>query len=72
MDAETQAKFPIDHANKQETSLMMAFCPEGVDMAKLSKDKWYCEQADQANLQYGNAAKEMILSRMRRILKSSQ
>jgi creatinine amidohydrolase/Fe(II)-dependent formamide hydrolase-like protein len=70
MDAETQAKYPIDHAGLQETSLMMAFCPEGVDMAKLSKDKWYCRHSDQANLDYGNAAKEMVLNSMRQILKS--
>jgi len=69
MDAETQRQFPIDHAGKQETSLMMAFCPEGTDMNRLSKDKWYCGESDRANLQYGNAAKEKILHRMREILK---
>ncbi|NLE28433.1 MAG: creatininase family protein [Phycisphaerae bacterium] len=69
MDAETQKKYPIDHANLQETSLMMAFCPEGVDMKKLSQKKWYCQQAHQANLEYGNAAKEMILASMRKRLK---
>jgi creatinine amidohydrolase len=68
MDTETQKKYPIDHANLQETSLMMAFCPEGVDMKILSQKKWYCEQANQANLDYGNAAKEMILASMRKIL----
>lgn len=69
MDEETQTKFPIDHAGRQETSLMMAFCPEGVDMKRLSQEKWYCREAQNANLEYGNAAKEMILNRMRNILK---
>jgi creatinine amidohydrolase/Fe(II)-dependent formamide hydrolase-like protein len=69
MDEATQKQFPIDHAGLQETSLMMAFCPEGVDMKRLSKEQWYCEQSDQANLEYGNAAKEMILNRMRHIFK---
>jgi creatinine amidohydrolase len=72
MDAETQKKYPIDHANLQETSLMMAFCPEGVDMKKLSQKKWYCEQANEANLGYGNAAKKMILDSMRKILKPTK
>jgi creatinine amidohydrolase len=71
MDAETQSKFPIDHAGIQETSLMMAFCPEGVDMKKLSKEKWYCRESDKASLDYGNRAKEMILSSLRKILKRS-
>jgi len=71
MDEATQKKFPIDHAALQETSLMMAFCPEGVDMGRLSQEKWYSRQADQANLEYGNAAKEMILDKMRTILGAS-
>lgn len=69
MDVQAQAKFPIDHAGQQETSLMLAFCPEGVDMKRLSKDKWYCRESDTASLEYGNQAKELILAKMRTILK---
>jgi len=69
MDMETQKKFPIDHASLQETSLMLAFCPEGVDMKRFSKKKWYSMGAQEATLEYGNAAKEMILESLRRILK---
>ncbi|HNS31752.1 MAG TPA: creatininase family protein [bacterium] len=69
MDAETQKKFPIDHASLQETSLMLAFCPEGVDMKKFSEKKWYSMGAKQATLDYGNAAKEMILANLRKVLK---
>ena len=68
MDEQTQRKFPIDHAGKQETSLMMAFCPEGVDMSRLSDEKWYCAQSRQAGVEYGNAARDMILKTMRGIL----
>jgi len=68
MDEETQKKFPIDHAAKQETSLMLAFCPEGVDLKKFTPKKWYARGARQASLAYGNAAKKMILARMRKIL----
>ena len=70
MDEKTQKKYPIDHASLQETSLMMAFCPEGVDMNKLSDKKWYCRHAKEANLEYGDAAKKMILDRMRNILRN--
>ena len=68
MDEEAQERFPIDHAGRQETSLMMAFCPEGVDMARFSGKKWYCRETRQATAQYGGAARGMILEAMRRIL----
>ena len=69
MNDETQKRFPIYYAGKQETSLMMAFCPEGVDMGRFSAEKWFCRGANEANLEYGNAAKAMILDGMRKILK---
>ncbi len=69
MDAETQKLFPVDHAAKQETSLMMAFCPEGVKKDCISKNKWFAETAGEASLEYGEKAKTMILNRMREILK---
>jgi hypothetical protein len=34
MDEASQKQFPIDHACKQEMSLMMTFCPEGIDLKK--------------------------------------
>ncbi len=68
MSEEAQAKFPIDHAGEQETSLMMAFCPEGVDMERFSDDKWYSKSAKKASADYGNRAKEIILRDMRKIL----
>ena len=69
MDEETFKKFPADHAGLLETSLMMAFCPDGVDMKLFSPGKWYSESAVNASAEYGNAAKQMILDGMRRILK---
>jgi len=70
MDEETMKKFPPDHAGLLESSLMMALCPDGVDMKLFSPGKWYCESAVNANVEYGNAAKQMILDRMRAILKA--
>lgn len=69
MDAETQKKFPIDHASLQETSLMLAFCPEGVDMKRFSEKKWYSAGAKNASLEYGTVAKELIIAGMKEILK---
>ena len=68
LDAEIQKEFPIDHTGKQEISLMMAFCPEGVDMERYKDDKWYSRSAKDANLKYGNAAKEEILKSIKAIL----
>ena len=68
MSAEAQAQFPIDHAGEQETSLMMAFCPEGVDMARFSEEKWYSQTAKKASLDYGNRAKDIILRDMKKVL----
>jgi len=70
MDGETQKKFPVDHASLQETSLMLAFCPEGVDMQRFTEKKWYSLDAKKATLEYGLAAREMILENLRSILKS--
>jgi creatinine amidohydrolase len=68
MSTEAQAQFPIDHAGEQETSLMMAFCPEGVDMARFSEEKWYSQSANKASVDYGNRAKEIILRDMKKAL----
>ena len=68
MSAEAQAKFPIDHAGEQETSLMMAFCPEGVDMSRFSSEKWYAQGAKKASIDYGNRAKEIILRDMKKAM----
>ena len=68
MNEAAQRKFPIDHAGLQETSLMLAFCPEGVNLKKFSGRKWYCRQAPKASLKYGQAARKMILDGMRKIL----
>jgi len=68
LDAGIQKEFPIDHAGKQEMSLMMALCPEGVDMEKYQDDKWYSRSAKDANLAYGSAAKEKILKSIKTIL----
>jgi len=65
MDEETQKLFPIDHTGKQESSLMMAFCPEGIDMSKNTYEKWYMESAKEANSDYATSAKKMIMKSLK-------
>jgi len=65
MDEATQKQFPIDHAGKQETSLMMAFCPELVEMPRLDASHWYCASATQANNEYAQAARVKIMAGLR-------
>jgi creatinine amidohydrolase len=68
MSAEIQTLFPIDHAGEQETSLMMAFCPECVDMSRFTDSKWYSQGAKNATLDYGNRAKALILPYMKKTM----
>lgn len=68
MSAEAQSQFPIDHAGEQETSLMMAFCPECVDMKRFNETKWYSQGAKNASLDYGNHAKTIILRDMKKAM----
>ena len=69
MEEKIQKKFPIDHAGKQETSLMISFCPEGIDMKKYKKEKWYSEEAKQASKEYGEEIKKEILNYLKKVLK---
>lgn len=68
MDAEIIAAYPFDHAGLGETSLMMDLCPEGVDMTRLSPDKWYTASAAAASGELGAKGRDAILARLRRIL----
>jgi len=71
MDAETQARFPIDHAGEQETSLMLGLCPEGLDLDRIDTAKWYARQASRANEEYAREARQAILASMRRRLRET-
>jgi creatinine amidohydrolase len=69
MDADIIANYDFDHAGIGETSLMMALCPEGVDMSKFDDSKWFSASAKDATKEYGEKAVAMILERLRKILK---
>jgi creatinine amidohydrolase/Fe(II)-dependent formamide hydrolase-like protein len=68
MTPEIIRNYPFDHAGQGETSLLMALCPEGVDMKRFSGEKWYSRSAAQASPELGDKAREMVLAHMRQAL----
>lgn len=72
MTKEIIERYPFDHAGLGETSLLMALCPEGVDLRKFSAEKWYSRSAAQASADFGATARDLILSHMRQVLGVAQ
>ncbi len=70
MDQRIIEQYDFDHAGVGETSLLMALDPSGVDMDKLSTEKWYLASAARASVEHGRRAVDMILERMRTVLSS--
>ena len=69
MTRETIAEYPFDHAGEGETSLMMALCPEAVDMSHLNdRQQWYVKSAAQASAETGARARDLILAHMKKVL----
>ena len=70
MSPEIMAKYPFDHAGQGETSLMMALCPEAVDMARFADNKgWYTASAKDASAELGGKGRDLILERLRILLR---
>jgi creatinine amidohydrolase/Fe(II)-dependent formamide hydrolase-like protein len=68
MTPEIIQQYPFDHAGQGETSLLMALCPEGVDMRKFSAKKWYSRSAEHASAELGAKGRDLILEHMRQVL----
>jgi creatinine amidohydrolase len=68
MTPEIIAQYPFDHAGKGETSLMLALCPEAVDMQRHSTQAWYARDAVDASVELGAKGRDLILAHMRRVL----
>jgi creatinine amidohydrolase/Fe(II)-dependent formamide hydrolase-like protein len=68
MSPEVLEHYPFDHAGKGETSLLMALLPEGVDLARLSEDRWYARSAKQASVELGRTGRDLIVRSLRRTL----
>lgn len=70
MTPEIFASYPFDHAGQGETSLMLALCPEAVDITKLGDNSgWYTETAKDASAELGRRGVAMILERLRTLLR---
>lgn len=68
MTPEIIAEYPFDHAGEGETSLMMALCPDAVEMKRLSTKSWYTKSARKASRETGERARDLVLAHMRRVL----
>ena len=68
MTPEIIREYPFDHAGRGETSLMMALCPEAVEMGRFSAEKWYSRSAQEASPELGRKGVEMILAHLRTAL----
>ncbi len=62
MTAATIAQYPFDHAGEGETSLMLAMCPEAVDLSKLDPARWYTKTAARASADTGIRGRDLILA----------
>jgi creatinine amidohydrolase len=70
MTPEIMAEFPFDHAGQGETSLMLALCPEAVDMAKFGDNtSWYTATAKDASAELGEKGRDLIVERLCGLLK---
>lgn len=68
MPASMQGIYPFDHAGVGETSLMLALCPEVVDMGRIAAEPWYVKGAEAATKAAGEAGVALILAHWRRVL----
>ena len=68
MTPEIIAQYPFDHAGKGETSLMLALCPEAVDMNRHDAAEWYARDAVDASAQLGQRGVDLILAHLRQAL----
>jgi creatinine amidohydrolase len=68
MSPDVMAAYPFDHAGQGETSLLMALCPEGVDLARLSDAKWYTRSARDSSAELRAEGRERILAGLRKVL----
>lgn len=69
MGEEITREYPFDHAGLGETSLLMALCPEGVDLDLVADERWYTRSARQSSADLGRRGRDRILARMRGLLK---
>ena len=66
MSPAAQKETGYDHAGEFEASLLMALCPEAVDLSKLAPGQpWYAESARKASRELGEKMVRLILQDLR-------
>lgn len=68
LTAEMIKQYPFDHAGIGETSLMLALCPEAVELDKLSDDRWYTRTARDATAELGWRGVALMEQHLREVL----
>ncbi len=68
MSPATMEGYPFDHAGLGETSLLMALCPEGVDLGLVADERWYTRSARQSSADLGRRGRDLILAQLKREL----
>jgi creatinine amidohydrolase/Fe(II)-dependent formamide hydrolase-like protein len=68
MTPQAMGDYPYDHAGEGETSLMMALCPQAVDLNLVSDKAWYARSATRSSAQLGEAGRDRILAWLRAAL----
>jgi len=68
LTAEAIKFYPFDHAGIGETSLVLAFCPEAVDLGRLDEARWYTRTAREASAELGARGRDLILAHLREVL----
>jgi creatinine amidohydrolase/Fe(II)-dependent formamide hydrolase-like protein len=69
MSPDITARFPFDHAGQGETSMMLALCPEAVEMGRVGDNRgWYTKSAADASAELGRKGRDLILERLRGLL----
>ena len=69
MPPEVTQHLPFDHAGEGETALMLALCPDLVELARMAENAtWYTASAPKASAQQGEAGVGVILDYLRGIL----
>lgn len=71
MAPEVAAHYPFDHAGKGETALMLALCPETVDMQSHEHKSWYTRSAAVASKELGGQGVQLILAALRKTLRGA-
>ena len=69
MTPEIIATYPFDHAGIGETSLMLALCPEAVNMERFDSGRWYTESAKEASTELGAKGRDLILTHLLDVLR---